>query len=146
VLLIDGVQTGYWICWPLVYTTQNYTLQITDIYRLVYSVYYSLHYPFPCYGFSQRTFFSFLHSDLPVTASHAELLSTDNSTNWVPGWRPFHTNLLVFSSQAHNLTLTNQLLHVSSLNWTAENFLCNLTDPAYNISARTTQNAPFPLL
>jgi hypothetical protein len=52
--------------------------------------------------------------------STSELLSTVNSTatppllslpcrtrlncqpsiNWVPGWRPFHTNLLVFSSQA----------------------------------------------
>jgi hypothetical protein len=27
-------------------------------------------------------------------------LSTNNLTNWVPGWRPFHVNLLVFSSQA----------------------------------------------
>jgi hypothetical protein len=27
-------------------------------------------------------------------------LSTDSSTNWVPGWRPFHNNLPVFSSQA----------------------------------------------
>jgi hypothetical protein len=30
----------------------------------------------------------------------AEHFSTDNSTNWVPGWQPFHINHLVFSSQA----------------------------------------------
>jgi hypothetical protein len=29
-----------------------------------------------------------------------ELLSTDSSTNWVPGWRSVHINLLVFYSQA----------------------------------------------
>jgi hypothetical protein len=64
-----------------------------------------------------------------VTAALAELLSTDNSTNWVPGWRPFHTNLLVFSSRADfqlttdnwTLSLTNQLLYVTSLSWTADN-------------------------
>jgi hypothetical protein len=39
---IDGVWTGEWIYWPLVYTTRNYTLQITDTHRLVFSVYYSL--------------------------------------------------------------------------------------------------------
>jgi hypothetical protein len=68
------------------------------------------------------------------------------SANWVLGWRPFHTNLEVFSSQADfqlnwqlnclihqpaasrhftqlncwTLSFTNQLLHVTSLNWTAE--------------------------
>jgi hypothetical protein len=33
-----------------------------------------------------------------------------NSTDWVPGWWPFHTNLLVFSSQA-NFQLTTELSH-----------------------------------
>jgi hypothetical protein len=66
----------------------------------VSSVYYSLSQPFPGNGFYQRRFFSFPHSGPLVTAAHAELSSTDNSTNWVPGWQPFHTNLLVFSSQA----------------------------------------------
>jgi hypothetical protein len=37
-------------------------------------------------------------------------LSTDNATNWVPGWRPFHTNLLVFSSQV-DFQLTTELSH-----------------------------------
>jgi hypothetical protein len=78
-------------------------------------------------------------------------LSTDNSTNWVSGWRPFHSSLLVFSSHAHfqlfgtsaelshsptsyftslhftqpncrQLTcLSNQLLYFTSANWTADN-------------------------
>jgi hypothetical protein len=37
------------------------------------------------------TLMSFFHSP------RAAVFSTDNSTDWVPGWRPFHTNLLVFS-------------------------------------------------
>jgi hypothetical protein len=41
--LIDGLGTGYLIYWPLVYTTRNYTLQITDTHRLQSSVYYGLH-------------------------------------------------------------------------------------------------------
>jgi hypothetical protein len=65
------------------------------------------------------------------------------TNNWVPGWRPFHTSLLVFSSQADfqlkslspisylyftplhstEISLTHQLLilHATSLNWTADN-------------------------
>jgi hypothetical protein len=58
--------------------------------------------------------------------------SCELTTNWVPGCRPFHTNLLVFSSQADlqmtcpsnwTLSLTNQQLHVTSLSWTADNSL-----------------------
>jgi hypothetical protein len=64
-----------------------------------------------------------LLSQTPVQNS-----STGNSTNCFPGWWLFHTNLQVFSSQADfQLTtnywthsLTNQLLHVTSLNWTAD--------------------------
>jgi hypothetical protein len=37
VVTVDGVLIGEWIYWPLVYTTWNYTLQITD------TVYYSPH-------------------------------------------------------------------------------------------------------
>jgi hypothetical protein len=38
-----------------------------------------------------------MHSGPLVTAAHAELLSTDYWTNWVPGWRPFHTSSLLFT-------------------------------------------------
>jgi hypothetical protein len=125
---IDGVWVGKWIYSPLVYTTRNYTFQTTDTHRLVSSVYYILHYPFPDNGFYRGRFFSFLRSGPLVTAVRSELLSAGNSGNWVPGWRSFHTNLLVFSSQADwqlttEYSLTNQLLHVTSLNWTAENWL-----------------------
>jgi hypothetical protein len=44
---IDGVRIGYRIYWPLVYTTRNYSLQITDTHSLV--------------------FFSLLHSPLAVS-------------------------------------------------------------------------------
>jgi hypothetical protein len=37
-----------------------------------------------------------LATTLFFTAFHTELFSTD----WVPGWQPLHTNVLVFSSQA----------------------------------------------
>jgi hypothetical protein len=48
------------------------------------------------------------------------------STMWVPGWRPYHTNLPVFSSQAdfqltteHSHSPTNYFtsLHFTQLNW-----------------------------
>jgi hypothetical protein len=48
---------------------------------------------------TQWRFFSFPHSGPLVTTACAEHLLTDNSVNWVPGWRTFHTNRLVFSSQ-----------------------------------------------
>jgi hypothetical protein len=96
----DGVWIGYCIYWPLVCTTRNYILQITDTHILVSSVYYSFHLPFPRNGFtdgdSSASSAQVLLSQPPVQNS----LSTENSTNWVPGWRPFHTNFLVISSQA----------------------------------------------
>lgn len=38
---IGGVWISEWNYWPLVYTTWNCALQITDPYRLVSSIYYS---------------------------------------------------------------------------------------------------------
>jgi hypothetical protein len=66
------------------------------------------------------------------SASRAQVLlsqppaqnSCQLTTNWVQGSLPFHTNLPVFSSQTDfqlNSLTPNQLLHVPSLNWTAEN-------------------------
>jgi hypothetical protein len=54
----------------------------------------------PRNGFYRGRLLSFPHSGPLLTAAREELLSTDNSTNWVIGWRPFHTHLVVFSSQA----------------------------------------------
>jgi hypothetical protein len=62
-----------------------------------------------------------------MSSYHSRLCRThvncQPSTNWVPGWRPLSTNLLVFSLQAefqlNSLFLTNQLLHFSSLHFTS---------------------------
>jgi hypothetical protein len=47
---------------------------------------------------------SILPGEYPATELDHHLFSASlaelDSTDWVPGWRPFHTNLLVFSSQA----------------------------------------------
>jgi hypothetical protein len=118
-----------------IYHWELHFTEFTDKQRLVSSVYYNLQQSFPGNGFYRGTFFSFPHSGPPITAACAELLSTDNSTNWVSIWRPFHTNLLVFSSQAdfqlnwqlNTLSLTNQLLHVTSLSWTADSSSLQLT-------------------
>jgi hypothetical protein len=105
----------------------------------------------------RRGFFRFSYSGPLVTASHAELSSTDNWTNWIRGLRPFHSSHLIFSLQADfqlttdnwTLSLTNQLLHFTSLhftslNWTANDWLLrNSTEPAYNISAWTIRKTPF---
>jgi predicted membrane-bound dolichyl-phosphate-mannose-protein mannosyltransferase len=68
----------------------------------------------------------YIHTTLFFTAFRTELHWTD----WVPGWRPFHTNLLIFYSQAEfqlttelyattnpqlTLSLINQVLHFTSL-------------------------------
>jgi hypothetical protein len=97
---VDGVLIGDWIYLPLVHTTRNYTLQITDTHRLMSSVYCSHHQPFPGNDFYRERSFIFPNSSPFVTAVHAELSSTDNSTNWAPVWRQFHINLPVFFSQA----------------------------------------------
>jgi hypothetical protein len=78
---------------------------------------------------TQWRFFSFLRSGSLVTATHLELLSTVNWTNWGPGWWSFHTNLLIFSSQADFqlttvnwiLSLTIQLRHSTELLTTLTN-------------------------
>jgi hypothetical protein len=55
-----GIDWMNWVYWPLVYTTRDYTLQLTDTHTLVSSVYYSLHYLFPGNRFNtQWRFFSF---------------------------------------------------------------------------------------
>jgi hypothetical protein len=41
-----------------------------------------------------------LHRPSLLFTDSLTILSVLHLTNWVPGWRPFHTNLLVFSSQA----------------------------------------------
>jgi hypothetical protein len=74
----------------------------------------------------------------PLTVSWQRLLqmeftqrlSTDKSTGWVPGWRPFHTNVLVFSSQ------TDFQLNCCQPAW----------GPRYIASVRTQQKIPPPTI
>jgi hypothetical protein len=102
---------------------------------------------------------SLLSSKYPTT----ELLSTVNSTtvssilslpyrarfnchpstNWVPGWRPFHTNLLVFSSQV-DIQLTTELSHspTSSFHFTQLNCTQPAWGPCYIASGQTTSKTP----
>jgi hypothetical protein len=126
---IDGVWIGYWIYWPL--NIHHSELHFTHHWHTQTSVLSLLQSP-PAVSWQrlyQWRFFSFPCSGPLFTAACAELLSIDSSTNWVPGWRPFHINLLVFCSQADFQlnSLINQLLHVTSLNWNADNSV--LTNP-----------------
>jgi hypothetical protein len=97
---LDAVWIGEWICWSLVYTplgtTSNYSAtanlqnsQITTAPAKPFPSLLCLQQPFPSNGFEQWSFFSFPHSGL--------LVNCQPSTNWFPGWRPFHTNLPNFS-------------------------------------------------
>jgi hypothetical protein len=84
-----------------------------------------------------------LQLTLFFTASCTELpIRWQPSTHWVPGWRPFHTELLAFSSRAEFqlttenwiLSLTSQLLHFTQLNCTEPSW-----GPRYIASGRTQQ-------
>jgi hypothetical protein len=121
------LQTGYGLVNKFIdylYTPLGTALlQITDTHRLLTTVYYSLHSPFPVNGFYRGRFYSLPQSGPLVTVVNAELLSNDTSINWVSGWRPFHTKSpgLLFigwiSIENWTLSLNNQLLHVTWLNW-----------------------------
>jgi hypothetical protein len=93
---------------------------------------------------------------LPVAVIQIPALwsSCQLTTNWVPGWRPFHTNLLVFSSQADiqlttinwTLSLTKQLCHITLLNWTADNQQQLGWYPYYITLGQTQQKTPTPTI
>jgi hypothetical protein len=93
-------------------------------------------------GDSSASYYQVLLSQLPV-----QKLSTDNSTDWVPSCWPFHTNLLVFSSQADFL-LTTELSHSPTSYFTSLHSPELLTDltaarlvsSLYNLGADPTEN------
>jgi hypothetical protein len=127
---------------------------ISHWHGLVSSVYYSLHKSFPGNGFYRGRFFSFPHSCPLATAARAELMSTDNSTNWFPGWRPFHTNILAFSSQTDlhlNWTATelyNQTSYFTPLHSTellTNPIAARLVSLLYNLGADPTET-PHPVI
>jgi hypothetical protein len=128
-LTMDGAWFGEWIYSQLTYNTRNYTLQTTDTHRLVCSLYYT---PTSRFLATVSTEGDFSVSRTQVFLSEPPVqnsLSTDNSTNRVPGWLPFHTNLLVFSSQTDFQLPTNNWIpspttYTSrSVNWAADYWL-----------------------
>jgi hypothetical protein len=139
-----GLGLVNWIYWPPAYPTWNYTLQNIDTHRLVPSVYTVSTSHFLATASTKGDSSASHLQVLFVTATRAESLPSDNSSNWVPGWQPFHTSLHRLTtnwqllSLSLSLSLTNQLLHITSLNWTADNSLQNSTDPTYNNSTQTT--------
>jgi hypothetical protein len=73
------------------------------------------------------------------------------STNWVPGWRPFHTNLIFFSSHVDfqlNWQLVTELSHSPTTYFTSlhsTELLTNLTaarlvSSLHNLGADPTEN------
>jgi hypothetical protein len=76
-------------------------------------------------------FFSFPCSDPLVTTARAEYLSTDNSTDWDPGLRPFHTNL------PHSPTSYFTSLHLTKL---LTSTTARLVSSFYNLWADPIEN------
>jgi hypothetical protein len=91
---IDGVWIGEWIYWSHVYTTRNYTLQITDTHRPTSWVYYSfcgqavarwltLH----IWTLSTQLLRRTAPTELPteLTIYFLSIHSTDS--NWITSWK-----------------------------------------------------------
>jgi hypothetical protein len=120
---MDGIWIGEWIYWQLIHTTQNYTVEITDTHRLVSSVYSSLQQPFPDNGFTScdssasRTYV--LLSQSPVQNS-CQL--TTQLTRSQAGGNSHQPPSFLFTgwplTENWTLSLTNQLLHFTSLHST----------------------------
>jgi hypothetical protein len=110
--------------WPLVCTTRNYTLQITDTYRLVSSVWYSLLWSCPGNGFYWGRFFSVQVLLSQPPSQNSCLLTTQLIGSQAGGhFTPCPSLLFTgFQPTTDNWLTHNQLLHVTSLNWTVENF------------------------
>jgi hypothetical protein len=102
---------------------------------------------------TRERFFSFPRSGLLITADREELLSTDTQlTGSQAGGYFTHTSCSSLTRLTFNWTElqlnppTQQ--PATSYHFTQLNYwlLRNSAAPAYNISARTTYTAPFPLL
>jgi hypothetical protein len=107
---IDGVRIGEWIYWPLIHTTLNYILQITNTHTHTHTHTSVLNLWWSALavswkGFYRGRIFSFPRSGPLVAGTRAELLSTVNSTitpsllslpcraqlNWLPQLSSFLT-------------------------------------------------------
>jgi hypothetical protein len=110
--------------WMDLLTTYKHRLQlhVITVLSLIYTLYKSPQHPlshFPaCCVFISRSMVTASNSG-DSSASCAQVLSSQPSVqNWtlkweLPGWQPFHTNVLVFSSQ------TDFQLTLATDNWVA---------------------------
>jgi hypothetical protein len=155
-----------WICWPLVHTTRNtianlHTSQIIAaptkfLQPAVFTNSHSLATASNSWDSSasnayvvtvQRlsrnwTLFKckLNYSAIFFQPSLQSSIQLPTLTNWVPGWRLFHTILLAFSSQADiRVTIDNWTSYLTSLDWTA------LSRPEVHLGAVPTENTPLPL-
>jgi hypothetical protein len=110
---IDGVWIGEWVYWLLIYNTRNYTLEITIWHTT---------------------------SSLSVTVFTSRYLVTDINNGYSSA-SVLKSRTVLLSTVNWTLSLTNQLLHVTSLSRTELNRSANYLQD--NSSARTTQKTPF---
>jgi hypothetical protein len=108
-------------------TANLHNSQITTAPAKPFSSLLCFQQPFPSNGFLQWRFFSFPRSRryCPANIPQRNSLSTVNSNYWVPGWRPFHTNFVVFPSHADFQlnSITHKpatSCHFTQLNYTAK--------------------------
>jgi hypothetical protein len=108
----DGVWIGYWIYWHT--CIHHSELHFTDHWHTQTSFLSLLQSPLAV-SCQQLPPWEILHLPTLRSSCHScpcsTLLNCQPSTNWVPGWQPFHTNLTV----------------LSSLNWIADNSNQQLT-------------------
>jgi hypothetical protein len=111
--------------------THHLKLQTLTELSLIFTVCRSPQHPLilfqPCVFKNRSLATTFNRGDSSDT--HSNVINVRRiSRNWVPGWWPFHTDVLVFCSQADfelttgdkTLSLTNQLSHFTSVIWTGQ--------------------------
>jgi hypothetical protein len=146
---IDRVRIGEWIYWPLVYITQNYTLQITDTQTSVFSLLQS-----PL-GVSWQWLLareilklpalrSSCHSCLCRTLCQLTSQLTESRLATISHQPPSLLFTGCLPTDNWTLSFTNQLLHVTSLNWIADNSLTTLLVFSYITSGQTQHKTLHP--
>jgi hypothetical protein len=126
-------------------TSSNYSAK-ANLHNSQITTAAAKHFP-ACYVFTRRSLITASNSgDSSASASKSSLnagsISTDSvTTDRIPGWRPFYTNLLVFSSKAEFKLTT---VTASFLQTPVQNWLGCLNCLHSNSSARTEEKAPFP--
>jgi hypothetical protein len=112
---IDGVWTGYWIYW------HNSELQVIKAPLVISTIHKSLLQTLSCLqpavsstAVSWKRMLIVEILQLPALRSFLSCEYPSTERCQFPGWRPFHTNLIVFSSQAN--FETNSFIHSRNFN------------------------------